>query len=139
MEKAMSQRQDLDEFAAAYTAAWNSDDPARVAGLYAPDGVLTINGGEPAAGRDAIEATVLGFMQAFPDLVLVNDRLETVDNRVNYHWTFSGTNTGPGGTGNGVLFSGFESWVFDADGLILDSIGSYDDQDYQRQLNTPSG
>jgi uncharacterized protein (TIGR02246 family) len=42
--------------AAAYTGAWNSGDPAQVAAFYAPDGVLTINGGEPAAGRAAVEA-----------------------------------------------------------------------------------
>lgn len=134
MEKEMSTAPDLAAIAAGYTAAWNSDDPAQVAGFYAPEGVLTINGGDPSAGRAAIEATVLGFMQAFPDLVLVNDRLEAIGDRVNYHWTFSGTNAGPGGTGNSVVFSGYESWILDEDGLILDSIGSYDDADYQRQL-----
>jgi len=30
--------------------------------------------------------------------------------RATYHWTFTGANTGPGGTGQRVRFSGFEVW-----------------------------
>ncbi len=41
----------LDELARSYTEAWCSQDPARVAGHYAPDGSLTINGGTPSVGR----------------------------------------------------------------------------------------
>ena len=49
-------------------------------------------------------------------------------------WTFTGTNTGPGGTGNAVRVDGFESWRIDEDGLIAASIGSYDAEEYARQL-----
>ena len=51
-----------------------------------------------------------------------------------YHWTFAGTNTGPGGTRQQVLFSGFEEWEIGADGLIAGSLGHFDEADYQRQL-----
>ena len=108
-ETAMTQTDDISAFAAAYTAAWNSGNPAEVAAFYAPDGVLTINEGEPAVGRAAVEQVARDFMVAFPDLVLTNDRNESVNGRVDYHWTFTGTNTGPDGTGNAVDFSGFES------------------------------
>ncbi|WOJ97053.1 DUF1348 family protein [Congregibacter brevis] len=130
----MKQEEDIAKFAAAYTAAWNSDKPKEVAAFYASNGALTINGGEPAAGRAAVEQVVADFMTAFPDLVLSNDNNAIVDGRVNYHWTFVGTNTGPEGTGNAVNFSGFESWIFNAEGLIQDSIGSFDAEDYERQL-----
>jgi sugar lactone lactonase YvrE len=120
--------------AAAYTEAWNSGDPAQVAAFYAPDGVLTINGGEPAAGRAAVEAVAGDFMSAFPDLDLVNDRLESADGRIRYHWTFRGTNTGPGGTGNAVDFSGYESWIINGEGLIQDSLGNFDAAEYEAQL-----
>lgn len=46
-------------FAEAYTAAWCSMDPDRVAAHFAPNGSLEINGGTPAVGRDAI-AVVAG-------------------------------------------------------------------------------
>jgi uncharacterized protein (TIGR02246 family) len=124
----------LRELAAAYTEAWNSDDPAQVAAFYAPDGVLTINGGEPAAGRAAVEAVARDFMTAFPGLILTSDRLEVEGDRINYHWRFQGTNTGPGGTGNAVDFSGYESWLLSEEGLILDSLGTFDAEEYAAQV-----
>jgi hypothetical protein len=45
-----------------------------------------------------------------------------------------GTNTGPGGTGHSVRISGFESWQFGDDGLIVKSLGHFDAAAYQRQL-----
>jgi hypothetical protein len=41
--------------------------------------------------------------------------------RAVYRWTFIGTNTGLGGTGGGVRFSGFEVWRIGGDGLIAES------------------
>lgn len=125
---------DLTEFATRYTAAWGSQDPARVAAFFAADGVLTINTGEPSAGRAAITEAARGFMVAFPDMVVIMDSLGRAGDRVLYHWTFVGTNSGPGGTGNPVRFSGYEEWLFGPDGLIADSRGHYDEADYQRQL-----
>ena len=42
----------LRDFAARYTAAWCSHDPARVAACYSPAGSLTINDGAHAVGAD---------------------------------------------------------------------------------------
>ncbi|MEL7044472.1 MAG: nuclear transport factor 2 family protein [Pseudomonadota bacterium] len=125
---------ELRVLASSYTAAWNSSDPAKVAAFYAPDGVLTINDGEPARGREAVEAVAQGFMSAFPDLRLSHDRLELDGDRINYHWRLQGTNLGEGGTGNTVDFSGVESWLLSEEGLIQDSLGTYDAQEYARQL-----
>jgi hypothetical protein len=35
----------------------------------------------------------------------------TIADIVEYHWTFTGTNTGAGGTGKPVRISGFEEWT----------------------------
>src|SRR5207302_6651323 len=94
----------LREFARRYTDAWCSQDPARVAEHYAPDGSLTINDGPPSVGRAAITEAAQGFMTAFPDMQVLMDDLVTKDRRTEYHWTLVGTNTGPGGTGNRVRF-----------------------------------
>jgi SnoaL-like domain len=52
-------------------------------------------------------------MQVYSDdLVVDGDRIE-------YHWTFTGTDTGPGGTGNGVRVKGIRVVELDEDGLIL--------------------
>ena len=53
--------------------------------------------------------------------------------RADYHWTLTGTNTGPGG-GHRVRISGFERWRIGEDGLIVSSLGHFDGADYQSQL-----
>ena len=117
-----------------YTLAWNSGVPERVASFYDEEGSLKVNDDEPAIGREAIAEVAKSFMTAFPDLRLEFDGLELLNGRINYHWTFKGTNTGPGGTGNAVDFSGFESWILNDKGLILESLGHFDAADYENQL-----
>jgi hypothetical protein len=124
----------LVEFATRYTAAWCSRDASRVAAFYAESGALAINDGAAAVGRHAVAAAAQSFMTAYPDLVVKFDRLEPRGNRVLYHWTFVGTNSGPGGTGNQVRISGYEDWNIGAEGLIVDSRGRYDAQDWERQV-----
>ena len=129
----------LRDFATRYTAAWCSQNAASVASFFSPNGSLTINDGIPSIGRAAIAADAQSFMSAFPDLVILMDRINKRDDRTEYHWTLIGTNTGPGGTGNPVRISGFESWLFEPYGLIRESEGHFDAADYRRQLTgTPS-
>ncbi|MDX1403497.1 MAG: selenium-binding protein SBP56-related protein [Woeseiaceae bacterium] len=125
---------ELREFATRYTAAWNSQDPASVAAHYAEDGSLTINDGEPSVGRAAITRAAQGFMTAFPDMVVTMDDLKLEGDQAIYHWTLTGTNAGPGGTGKWVRISGYEQWTIGPDGLIVASLGNYDEAQYQRQL-----
>ncbi|HET7841509.1 MAG TPA: nuclear transport factor 2 family protein [Terriglobia bacterium] len=118
------------DFARRYTAAWCSHDPAQVAAFFSPQGSLTVNGGAPAAGRAAIAELARGFMTDFPDLHLVMDRLEDRRERTEYHWTLAGTYRA---TGKRVRISGYEEWMFGADGLVADSQGHFDAAEYQRQ------
>ena len=132
----------LRDFAARYTAAWCSRNAASVAAHYSPGGSLTINNGAPAVGRIAIAEAAESFMTAFPDLKVIMDDLRAQDNRLEYHWTLIGANTGPGGAGRRIRISGFEIWQIGADGLIARSLGYFDASDYKRQLEhglqTPS-
>jgi SnoaL-like polyketide cyclase. len=121
-------------FAEDYTAAWCSFDPFRVAQHFSPNGSLAINGGTPAIGRDAIAATAQSFYTALPDIQVYFDDLVIDGTRIEFHWTFTGTNTGPGGTGHAVRVVGFEAWTIDDDGLIAASSGHYDADEYARQL-----
>ena len=120
-------------FAKRYTSAWCSGDPASVAAFFSPNGSLSVNG-VPAVGRSAITEVARGFMTAFPDMVLTMDDLTMSDERVVFHWTLDGSNTGPGGTGKRVRISGFEEWKFGSDDLIGESQGHFDEGEYQRQL-----
>jgi uncharacterized protein (TIGR02246 family) len=124
----------LRRFAEDYAAAWCSMDPDRVAEHFAPNGSLAINGGAPAVGREAISATAHGFYTALPDMQVYFDDLVVDNAGVEFHWTFTGTNTGPGGTGNKVRVSGYEEWTIDDDGLIAASSGHYDAAEYARHL-----
>jgi len=125
----------LNQFAARYTAAWCSQHPASVASFFGEQGSLKINEGMPAIGRAAIINSTQSFMTAFPDIVVKMDRLVVNGATAEYHWTLTGTNTGPGGTGNFVRVSGYEEWRFGPDGLIAESLGHFDATEFQRQLN----
>ena len=124
----------LRAFAERYTAAWCSMDPRRVAEHYTPEGRLTINDGPPSVGRDAITETARSFYVALPDMQVYMNDLVVDSERIEFHWTFTGTNTGPGGTGNAVWVRGYEEWTLSAKGLIAASLGHYDAADYARQL-----
>jgi hypothetical protein len=73
-------------------------------------------------------------MTAFPDMIVEMDSLTIKTENVIYHWKLTGTNTGPGGTGNPVRISGYEEWTIGDDGLIAESKGHFDETEYQRQL-----
>jgi hypothetical protein len=124
----------LNDFATRYTAAWCSQNATSVASFFEGNGSLRINDGVPSVGRDAITEAAQGFMTAFPDLVVKMDSVDKLGNDVTYHWTLTGTNTGPGGAGKSVRISGFEQWRFGPDSLIAESNGHFDAAEYQHQL-----
>ena len=110
--------------------------PESLASFYAEDGSLTVNDGDPSLGRAAITATAGGFMTAFPDMVVKMDRVSQEGSRALFHWTWTGTNSSPGGTGKSVRISGYEEWTLGTDGLIVSSQGHFDEAEYQRQLKS---
>jgi len=67
-------------------------------------------------------------------MIVTFDKLEPRPNVTAFHWTLTGTNTGPGGTGKFVRISGYELWQLDNDGLIEESKGHFDSAEYERQL-----
>lgn len=124
----------LQEFGRDYTAARCSQNATSVAAFFSESGSFKINDGAPSMGRTAITAAAQGFMTAFPDMVVAMDSVSLDDRRAVYRWTLTGTNTGPLGTGRAVRISGYEEWTFGADGLIAESKGHFDENDYNRQL-----
>jgi nuclear transport factor 2 (NTF2) superfamily protein len=118
----------IEQLARGYTEAWCSRDPTRVAAHYVPGGTIAVNGGD-AAG---IEEVAQGFVAAFPDIqVFMDDLVLRDDGVVEYRWTFTGTSAE---TGQSVRVPGFEEWTISADGLIADSLGHFDQAEYDRQL-----
>ena len=128
---------DLTNFATRYAAAWSGKDPVKFAAFYDENGSLIVNG-TASAGRAAITATARAYMVAFPDMVVRLDSLRQEKDQTIFHWTWTGTNTGPGGTGKAVNLRGYERWTIGANGLIAKSDGHFDDDEYQRQLKGSS-
>lgn len=117
-----------------YTRAWCSGDGSQVASFYTEDGGIIINEGDPCYGREAMTAMAQGFFDAFPDLVLTRDAIRSSGTHAVFMWTLEGTNTGPGGTGNKVVVSGWEYWKLTNDCQVQHSLGHFDAEDYERQL-----
>jgi predicted ester cyclase len=125
---------ELKNFAKRYAKAWCSQNPDSVAAFHAENGSLSVNDGPPAVGRAVIAKEAQAFMTTFPDMVVKFDKLEPRGDATAFHWTLTGTNTGPGGTGKRVRISGYELWKIDNDGLIAESKGHFNSADYERQL-----
>jgi len=124
---------DLTNFATRYAAAWSGKDPVKFAAFYDENGSLLVNGAA-SVGRSAITATAGAYMAAFPDMVVKLDSLRQEKDQTIFHWTWTGTNTCPGGTGRAVDLRGYERWTIGANGLIAKSDGHFDNDEYQRQL-----
>ena len=134
IERVLPDSIDLRDLATRYTAAWCSRNPESVAAFYAHQASLRVNDDPPAVGRNAITQVAQSFMTAFPDLCVGMDHLRLQADEPEYHWTLSGADTGPGGTGHKVRISGFERWRIGSDGLIASSQGHFDAAEYRRQL-----
>jgi predicted ester cyclase len=125
---------ELTKFAQRYAKAWCSQNPESVAAFYAENGSLSVNNGPPAVGRAAIAEEAREFMTTFPDMIVTMDKVSRDPDETEFHWTLTGTNTGPRGTGKRVRISGYELWKINNDGLIAESKGHLDSTEYERQI-----
>lgn len=114
----------------AYTAAWNTGEATAVAEIYAADGEIVINGGDPWTGRAGVVDMARGFFADVPDLALVCDAIRCAGDHVVYLWTFTGSHAA---SGNPLSISGWEEWDFDDDLKVKSSRGWFDAEDYARQ------
>ena len=125
---------DLNLFAQGYAQVWGSKRPEFVAMFFEEDGVLQVNDGEPAIGRNAISKVAQSFMTKFPDMNVRFDSLAHKPNGIEFHWTLTGTDADPDGKNHKVKFSGFELWTMSEENLIKDSKGTFSSEEYNRQL-----
>jgi hypothetical protein len=130
----MNDLAELTKFATRYAEAWCSQNPESVAAFFAENGSLSVNDGPPAVGRAAIAEVARGFMRDLPDMIVTMDDVMHASDGPKFHWTLTGTNTGPGGTGKRLRISGYELWKLDPDGLVAESKGHFDSAEYERQL-----
>ena len=79
-------RKAIESLAAAYTAAWNSGSPQRVAGHFAENGEIVINRGTPWRGRPGVAEMAAGFFADVPDMKLTCDIVRCAGSHVAYVW-----------------------------------------------------
>lgn len=130
---------DLEAFARGYSQAWSGVRPEFVAMFFEEDGSLRVNDGDAAIGRDAITGVARSFMTDLPDMAVRFDSLVAKGSITEFHWTLTGTNSGPGGTGNKVRVSGYEEWTLGENGLVQRSQGHFPSDIYQKQLQEGIG
>ena len=126
---------EITAFAKRYAKAWCSQNPESVAAFFGENGSLSVNDGPPTVGRASIAEVARGFMRDLPDMIVTMDDVTHDSDGTKFHWTLTGTNTGPGGTGKRLRISGYELWRIDNDGLIAESKGHFDSAEYERQLS----
>ena len=125
-------RDTLNTLARDYAIAWSSGDPDLVASFFAPEGQISINRGEPLRGHAAIAEMARGFYAEFPDLEVRCDMMRWAGGHAIFVWTLEGHHAE---TGNRVVTRGWEEWELSKDNKVLSSLGWFDAEDYQRQID----
>ncbi len=121
----------LNNLARDYAIAWSSGDADAVASYFAPDCQMTINGGTPLEGREAIAAMARDLYAELPDLDLRCDMLRWAGTHALFVWTLEGNHAQ---TGNPVVTRGWEEWELDANHKVRSSSWWFDLAEYQRQV-----
>ena len=82
----------IEEIAARYGEAWNSQDLEAILAHHAEDGVFQLHAGaEPVQGIGAVRATFAGFLAQWPDINFEEQRLITDGGGWLFASTMSGT------------------------------------------------
>lgn len=91
---------------------------------------IVINDGTPWEGRAGVAEMARGFFADVPDLAQRCDAVRSAGRRVVFLGTFEGHHSQ---TGNPLAISGWEEWTFGDDAKLVDSLGWFDADDYERQ------
>lgn len=121
----------LNNLARDYAIAWSSGDANAVAGFFAPECQMTINGDTPIQGRAAIAGMARDLFSELPELDLRCDMLRWAGTHALFVWTLEGRHAE---TGKSVVTRGWEEWELDADHKIQSSLWWFDLAEYQRQI-----
>ncbi len=102
--------------------AWNSRDPDKVAGAYAPDSVWR-NRSEFLSGREAIVQFLRRKWARELDYRLIKELWAFHENRIAVRFAYEWRDD----SGNWFRSYGNENWEFDGDGFMARSLASIND------------
>lgn len=113
----------------AYVDALSRRDPSRLGEWVAPD-VAGHEPGREIVGIEQLERSVVGWLEAFPQMRLATEDLFAVGDRVAWRWSLSGTHA----TAKRLVDTSGIIIFRVAQGRIVEYWGQYDRLDLQRQL-----
>lgn len=122
----------LDQLAQDYADAWKSKIPGKIAAFHNATSSIIINSGEPSSGHKGVTEMAASFHKDVPDMMLTSDGIRAAGNHVVFMWTFIGHHAG---TGNPLHISGWEEWDLDENMKVNSSLGWFDGDEYQQQID----
>ena len=126
---------ELKKFGVEYETAWRSLVPENPFSFQAKDCIVTVNDGEPMISVEERLNGIIGFLDAFPDLIITMRDILDEDRGIVFYWNLKGTNSGAGGKGNRVDIDGCEVWKLNNGNKIVELKGYFDAEEYERQVN----
>lgn len=128
-----------------YNQAWQTGDVDGLDAIFDPNFVRHSDKGSSADGLENLKKVIQAFKAAYPDLKLSFSEEFYGHNQYAGHWSFTGTNTGPGEippTGKSVSMWGVNIIHF-KDGKIVEEWDGFDNVPVLEQLGytitPPSG
>jgi len=119
-----------------YSEAWRTGNVEGLEAIVDPNFVRHADKGSSADGLENLKNVIKAFKAAYPDLKLVFSEEFYAENQYAGHWSFTGTNTGPGEippTGKSVSQWGV-SLIHFKDGKIVEEWDGFDNVPLLEQL-----
>jgi len=119
-----------------YSEAWQTGNVDGLEAIFDPNFVRHADKGSSANGLENLKKVIAAFKAAYPDLKLVFSEEFYAENQYAGHWSFTGTNTGPGEippTGKSVSQWGVNIIHF-KDGKIVEEWDGFDNVPLLEQL-----
>jgi ketosteroid isomerase-like protein len=114
-----------------HAAAWTRGDVVATTHMYAVGAQISVNGGAPHVGQQALQDSAQTLMDSFEKDLRVHVR-ETrfAQGRAIFVWVLEGTHKE---TGNRVVLPGWHEWTLDENGQVKECLGFYDASEMERQ------
>ena len=119
------------QMAMEHAAAWSAGALEKIAELFAENGSITVNGGDPHVGRAAISENAKELLATFPGLVVHCHQTRQAGDRAVFIWTLEGQHAD---TGELVSLPGWHEWELDDDTRVKRCCGFFDASDLARQI-----
>ncbi|MFV1977205.1 MAG: ester cyclase [Candidatus Scalindua sp.] len=119
-----------------YNSAWETGNVDGLDAIFDPNFVRHADKGSSADGIENLKKVIKAFKTAYPDLKLIFSEEFYGENQYAGHWSFTGTNTGPGEippTGKSVSQWGVNIIHF-KDGKIVEEWDGFDNVPILKQL-----